>query len=419
MKYGCIGERLAHSFSKEIHNMLADYEYELCEVARDDFDGFMKKRDFCAVNVTIPYKEAVIPYLDYISERARSIGAVNTVVKRNGQLYGYNTDFLGMRAMIEKNGIEIKDKKVLVLGTGGTSRTACAVAKDLGAREIVRVSRTPSGEGEISYAEAYDVHADAQIIINTTPCGMYPKVHASPIDVKLPNFKALEGVVDAVYNPLKSELVSDALSRGVKAVGGLYMLVAQAVFAVEKFMDTEIDGSVIDRVYGEILKRKLNVVLVGMPACGKSTVGKILAEKLGKEFYDTDEMIISREGMAIKDIFEKFGEPHFRRIESDVVQNLAALYTSSVISTGGGAVLDVENIQSLKQNGKVYFLDRPLEMLICTADRPLSSNADMLRKRYEERYEIYKSCADVIIDASVSVDEVVNAILQDIEREDI
>ncbi len=407
MKYGCIGEHLKHSFSKEIHNALADYEYEIAEIPRDKLDDFARARDFAAINVTIPYKELIMPHLSFVDEHAKMIGAVNTVVNRGGELYGYNTDFYGMSELIRHAGIEISGKKVIILGTGGTSKTAHAVARTLGAREVLRVSRS-GRENSVSYDELYKKHNDAEIIINTTPIGMFPDIFGMAAD--LSKFPAISGVIDAVYNPLRTPLVSEAERRGIPAEGGLYMLVAQAVRASEIFTDTEYPHGVLDEVFERIYKEKENIVLIGMPGSGKSTVGKMLADKLKRQFIDTDEMIVVNAGCEITEIFERHGECGFRDIESDVINEAAAL-TGAVIATGGGAVLRGENVAALKQNGKLYFIDRPIEALIPTKDRPLANSADAIKKRYKERYEIYSAATDVKINADMSAEEVAEEIL--------
>ncbi|MBQ1263018.1 MAG: shikimate dehydrogenase, partial [Oscillospiraceae bacterium] len=391
MNYGLIGEKLGHSFSKDVHARLFDYTYEPREIAREDFDVFMKSKDFKAINVTIPYKQMVIPYLDFVDETAKKIGAVNTIVNRDGRLYGYNTDFFGMRALILKNGIEIENKKVLILGSGGTSKTAYAVAESLGAKEIYRVSRS-GRDGSITYADAENCHNDAEIIINTTPAGMYPNIDEAAVDIS--KFTKLCGVVDAVYNPINTKLVCDAKKRGIKAVGGLYMLVAQAVYAAEHFMNTSIESSRIDEIYKEILSQKRNIVLIGMPGSGKSTIGKILADSLNMSFVDTDEVIVRNEGKAIPEIFSELGEEKFRDMESAAVLEVAGLQ-HTVIATGGGAVLREKNVQLLSQNGRIYFIDRELSSIVATSDRPLSSNREALEKRYNERYDIYLKSCDV------------------------
>ena len=391
MKYGLIGEHLGHSFSKVIHSMIADYEYELLELRPDEVAGFMKAKAFAAINVTIPYKEAVMPYLDFISERARAIGSVNTVVNRDGKLYGYNTDFYGMTGLIESLGIEIKGKKVLICGTGGTSKTALAVCESLGAREIHKLSRRAERD-RISYGEAYEKHTDADVIINTTPVGMYPNIGGSPIDIS--TFPRLSGTVDAVYNPLRTQLISDGLERGIPSGGGLYMLVAQAVAACEIFLDKKLDGDITDKVYKRILADKENIVLVGMPGCGKSTIGKMIAETLNRPFYDLDTEIVKDEGREIPDIFAKDGEGSFRDIESRVLFEKLAPVSGSVIATGGGAILREENVRALKLNGRLYFLNRPLCQLLPTPDRPTASSKETIEKRYAERLPIYKRVAD-------------------------
>ncbi|MBQ2236792.1 MAG: AAA family ATPase [Clostridia bacterium] len=390
MEYGCIGEKLSHSFSKIIHNEIYDYDYELYEIKKDELKTLLTERKFKAINVTIPYKQDVIPYLDSIDEFALKIGAVNTIVNKNGKLLGYNTDFSGMCCLIENSKIDLKNKKVLILGSGGTSKTAFAVASYLGAKEIYKVSRK-STESSISYDDAYKLHNDAHIIINTTPVGMYPKIGESAIDIS--DFNKLEGVVDAVYNPLRTALVTLALKRGIKAVGGLYMLVAQAVFAAELFTDKAIDNGEIDRIYKKILLSKENIVLTGMPGCGKTTIGKALAKELNKEFIDIDDEIVKETGKPITEIFAEGGEELFRNIETQVIKRFSALQ-NCVISTGGGAILKEINIDFLKENGRIFYIDRPLEFLVTTDDRPLSSNREMLKKRFEERKDIYEATAD-------------------------
>ena len=391
-KYGCIGKKLTHSFSKEIHARLADYNYELIELTEEEVETFFKKKDFEAVNVTIPYKQTVIPYLDSVSEIAAKIGAVNTVVNRGGKLCGYNTDYYGMKALIEKVGIDLEGKKVLILGTGGTSKTARVVASDMGAREILTVSRRKSDEN-ITYDEAKEIHSDAEIIINTTPSGMYPDTESKPIDIS--PFSHLAGVIDVVYNPLSTNLVLDAKDRNIKAEGGLYMLVMQAVVAAEKFLDTKISREVADKVFSEVLSAKENIVLTGMPGSGKSTVGKLI-ELDGYEFFDTDAEIEKRCGCKIKELIKSKGEKYFRDLESEVIREVSS-ESCRIISTGGGAVLREENVRSLKRNGKIFFLNAELSRLRATDDRPLSDTEDKLARLYAERIGIYQKTADVTV----------------------
>ncbi len=407
MNYGCIGEKLGHSFSKQIHNKLFDYDYELKEIPSQDLESFLSNKDFSAINVTIPYKERVIEFLDFVSDTAKEIGAVNTIVNKNGKLYGFNTDFSGLKSLILKNEIDLSGKKVLILGSGGTSKTAFAVAKDLNAREIYRVSRNCT-YGCITYKDL-EKHKDAEIIINTTPCGMYPNIQEMPLDIG--GFDKLEGVVDVVYNPLQTKLVITAKSRGIKAVGGLYMLVSQAADASEKFIDKTVSNQRVNEIFEDIYNSKQNIVLVGMAGCGKTTVGKKLAEELNLRFIDTDEEIVKKYG-NITDIFKNKGETYFRQLESEVIRETAALQ-GCVIATGGGAVLRKENADLLKLNGKVYFLDRPLEKIQATSDRPLSSNREDLEKRFNERYNIYLNCCDKHIISDGTAEDTVNSIRKD------
>lgn len=393
MRYGCIGETLKHSFSAEIHALLSPESYELCEVAKDSLDEFMTKRDFSGINVTIPYKQAVIPYLYEIDGQAKAIGAVNTVVNRGGRLFGYNTDFYGMCALIRHIGADLNGKKVAILGTGGTSLTAAEVARSLGAAEILRVSRSGK-DGAVTYEALYREHRDIQCIINTTPCGMYP--HPEGLPAELDRFPGLECVADAVYNPLRTRLVAEAGKRGIPAEGGLLMLVAQAVRASEIFLDKTYPADTVERIWKTLVRRKENIVLIGMPGSGKTTVGRLLAERLGREFLDTDEMIASVSTRTPSEILREDGEPAFRDLESRVVRE-ASMRAGVVLATGGGAVLRQENVEALRQNGRLYLLDRPWEQLVPTADRPLSGTRELIRQRYEERREAYLSAADVRI----------------------
>ena len=407
MKYGLIGEHLTHSFSKQIHKSLGDYEYELKEIPRDKLSEFMEKRDFIAINVTIPYKEQVIPYLYYIDDNAKEIGAVNTIVNRDGLLFGYNTDFYGMKMLISHAGVDLAGKKVAILGTGGTSKTANAVAKSLSAKEVITVSRT-SRDGVITYEDLYENHSDTDVFINTTPLGMYPDIFKKAVDIK--KFPNLSGVIDAVYNPLRTPLVEDAKELGIPAEGGLYMLVGQGVRASEIFMGKEYEKGTLDKIYEVLRSEKENIVLIGMPSSGKSTVGKALSEKLGRPFIDTDSVIEENEGISIPQIIKTSGEEVFRKIETEAVFEVSKK-TGVIIATGGGVPLKKENIRSLSENGRVYFIDRPLSSLLPTEDRPLTSTREALEKKFQERYDIYKASADVRIDADCSVDEVLDKIL--------
>ena len=412
MKYGLIGEHLKHSYSCEIHAQIADYEYELHEIPPSGLGGFLKKREFNAINVTIPYKQDVIPYLDEISDTAKRIGAVNTIVNRNGRLYGDNTDFAGMLALARHIGVDMKGRKVLILGTGGASKTGHALAEYMGAESVFYVSRSGKN-GSITYEQAVTEHSDAQIIINATPVGMFPKQDGRPIDISA--FPKLEGVIDAIYNPLRTNLILDAQERGIPAEGGLYMLSAQAVHASAVFRDIPLDESLVDKAFKSVKNDKQSIVLIGMPSSGKTTVGRILAEKCGKQLADTDEYIVRKIGMPISDFFAKFGEAEFRRIEKETVAELSAT-GGRIIATGGGAVLDPENVRALKQNGVLVFLDRRPENLVATDDRPLASRRSALEKLYAERYDIYCAAAELHIDANTTPEAEADAILKELAK---
>ena len=409
MRYGCIGEHLKHSFSKEVHNLIADYDYLICELKPSEIDAFMKSANFSAINVTIPYKETVIPYLSYIDESARLIGAVNTIVNRDGKLYGYNTDFYGMSLLAKSADISFFDKKVLILGSGGTSKTAYAVATAEGAREVLKVSRSAKADA-ISYEDAYERHLDAEVIINTTPVGMFPKIFDTPIDIS--KFPRLCGVLDAVYNPLSTPLILKAKELGIACAGGLLMLVAQAVKASEIFIDKKFPEELVFDIFEKIEKSKKNIVLIGMPSSGKTTVGRIIADKLGRDFCDTDEEITKSERKSIAEIFENEGEAGFRIIESEKIKEIST-NGGMVIATGGGAVLNEANIYALRENGRIYFIDRPLSALTPTSDRPTASTPEDIEKRYRERYGLYISSAEKTINASLCPEDVAEIIIND------
>lgn len=403
MHFGLIGEKLGHSYSKEIHNLIADYGYELREVKKEELGAFMAERAFSGINVTIPYKKSVMDYLDVISDDAKKIGAVNTVVNRDGKLYGYNTDFYGLKALLIHNGVPVRNKKVLILGSGGTSDTAYNVVTGLKAKEAIKVSRTKK-DGFVTYDEAASHHSDADVIINATPVGMYPDDDGIPVNIDL--FPSLSAVADAIYHPLRTNLVSDAENRGIKACGGLYMLVAQAVYAAALFENKKPDENLIDDVYGKILNDKRNIVLIGMPSSGKTTIGKALAARTGKRFVDTDEMIVGTTGKNIPEIFAQEGEKAFREIEKKVICDIAK-YDGTVIATGGGAILDEKNVLALKRNGVIVYLDRKIDNLIVTDSRPLSSNVDDLKKLYDKRKPLYEKYAEITIDDNDDVATVV------------
>ena len=401
MEYGLIGKKLSHSFSKVIHESIMDYEYALKELNEDELDSFMKKKDFRAINVTIPYKNEVIKYLDEIDDSVKKIGACNVVVNNDGILKGYNSDYFGLRSLILKNDISITNKKCLILGSGGTSKTVYWVLKDLGAKELIFVSRTKK-EGCVTYDEAYELK-DVNIIINTTPKGMYPNNDELIIDLN--RFDKLDGVVDVIFNPLRTRLIRQAMAKGIKNAGGLYMLVAQAVKAIEYFKNITLDEKLIDQVYTKILKEKENIVLIGMPGCGKSTIAKAL----NKEMVDVDEYITLNYQRSPKEIIEEDGEKAFRDIESACVKKLS-MSSGLVISCGGGVVVREENIDYLKQNGLIIYIDRDLDKISLSDDRPLSSNSEALRALYDKRKDLYNKYYDIKIENNGSVKEAIDKI---------
>ena len=416
MEYGLIGGRLGHSYSKVIHEMLCGYRYDLCPLpTEEEVRAFMTRRQFRAINVTIPYKLVVMEYCSYIDPHAKAINAVNTIVNRNGLLYGYNTDYPGFSYLCDAHGVEFKDRTVLILGTGGTHNTTWAVAHDRGAKQIYTVSRHPDPEkGELTYAQA--LTTGAQIIINTTPVGMYPNVGVSALDIT--SMPGLEAVIDVIYNPDKTELILRAEELGVPvAVGGLEMLVAQAVYAAEFFLDRKFEDAPaeISRVTAAIRRDTLNVVLIGMPSSGKSTIGRMLAEKLGKRFIDLDDEVVKADGRTIPEIFAAEGEDSFRRKETEQTARFAK-EGRQLLSCGGGVIKRPENIRLLHQNGVILFLDRPLEALTVGGGRPLSSSTDALRAMYTERRPLYLAAADAVVPNHTTVTDAVNAAMEALDE---
>ena len=402
-KSGLIGEKLSHSFSPQIHSHLADYSYKLFEMPEEAVGNFLKSADFDAVNVTIPYKKTVMPYLDEISDEARRIGSVNTVTHtKSGGLRGDNTDYFGFSYLIKKSGIPIEGKHVLILGTGGASLTARAVCADMGAQSITLVSRS----GEVNYQNASDRCADTEVIINCTPVGMYPNNLISPIQFE--KFPRLCGVADMIYNPAKTRLLLDAERLGIKCINGLSMLVAQAKRASEIFLGTEIDDGEIDRICSLIEKNTGNIVLVGMPGCGKSTIADLISKATGRRLVDTDTLICEREGCPIPEIFASHGEDYFRACESRAAAESGKM-SGCVIATGGGIVTREENLDSLRQNGKIFFIRRDISLL-SRDGRPLSATAD-LDEMYAKRLPKYLEFADFTVDNVNTPEDCAGAII--------
>ena len=369
--------------------MLCDYIYELKPLAtKEDFSEFIQKKSFKAINVTIPYKQDVIPYLDEISDKARSIGSVNTIVNRNGKLCGDNTDFDGFLYMVRRTGYNLTGKKALILGTGGTQKTVYAALQSAGISKVVCVSRNPSAD-EISY-ENIKSQEDVQVIVNTTPVGMYPDCGISPVD--LSSFSSLEAVFDVVYNPFETKLLFDAKQKGCITSNGLAMLVAQAKYAAEIFISKKIKEEKIEEIIKKLYKDIINIVLIGMPGCGKTTFGKYLANEFNKNFVDIDEQIEKETNKTIPKIFADEGEVAFRIIESFLTAKVCA-QSRQVIATGGGVVTREENILPLRQNSLVIYLERDINNLQIGGKRPLSKDRAALKKMYELRDPLYKKAA--------------------------
>ncbi len=402
---GLLGEKLGHSFSPQIHSMLADYDYSLFPTPKDELEKFMKCARWDAINVTIPYKESVMPYLDFISDEAAEIGCVNTVVRKGDKLYGYNTDFYGFEYLVKSSGIEIKKRKCLILGSGGASKTVKYALEKMGAGEIIKISRN----GPNNYDNLH-IHHDAQVIVNTTPVGMYPDNLKSP--VKLCNFKKCEGAIDVIYNPAMTAFLLEAQKLGIKFAGGLTMLVAQAKKASEIFEDTFIDDGVMEEIISKLRRQMMNIVLIGMPGCGKSTDGTILAQKLGRELIDTDQEI-AKTGRTPAQIICEDGEEAFRKAEHTAILETAKL-SSKIIATGGGAVTRRENYAPLHQNSIIIFIDRAPDLLT-SENRPLSQSKG-IEKLYRERLPLYKEFADATVNGNGTPHGVADEIIKAMEK---
>ena len=388
MKFGLIGKDVRNSFSKAIHESLG-YDYDLVSLKEDELHQFFLQKDFKGINVTIPYKQEVIKYLDVVSESVKKIGSCNCIVNKDGKLYGYNTDYDGVKYLIEKNNFDLNNKSVLVLGTGGTCKTVSEVLKDLGVKNIYIASRSPK-ENQFSYEDVYELEVD--FIVNTTPNGMIGYSDNRLVD--LSRFNKLEGVIDVIYNPLRTLLLLDAKKQNIPYCNGLAMLVYQAIRASELFIDEEYSKDVANSIFNKIYGQKINVVLVGLPGVGKTTIGKQLAKEFNKTFVDMDEQIVNKENRSINEIFATTGEAYFRKVEHDLCKELS-LKNNLVISTGGGVILNQENVSNLSKNGIVIFLDRDINDFLITKDRPLTKSKEELEKLYENRYPLYKSSCDI------------------------
>ena len=403
LKCGLLGEKLGHSYSPQIHSMLADYEYKLFEKSPEELEDFLKSGEFDGLNVTIPYKKSVMPYCAELSPTAAQIGSVNTIVRRSdGSLYGDNTDAFGFENLIVHNGIEVKGKKALVLGTGGASVTAQAVLKNLGASEVVVISR----KGKDNY-ENIAKHADAEIIANTTPVGMYPNNGKAAVD--LTQFPKLSGVLDVVYNPARTALLLQAEKLCIPCAGGLYMLVSQAKRSCELFTGKSIPDSEIDRIERVLSHQMQNIVIIGMPGSGKTAVSTMLAERLGRKILDTDMIVSEKAGMTIPEIFAAQGEAGFRKLETEATAEVGKL-SGNIISTGGGVVTVADNYELLHQNGVIVWIERDTNKL-ARDGRPISLSSD-LNELYAARLPLYERFADIKADNNGDINDTVNAIME-------
>jgi len=403
LKCGLLGEKLGHSYSPQIHGMLGDYEYRLYEKTPAEVEDFLKNGDFDGLNVTIPYKKTVAPLCGELSPQARLLGSVNTIVRRpDGSLYGDNTDYYGFKELMRENGVDPAEKKCLVLGSGGASVTVCAVLRDLGAEEVVVISRS----GPDNY-ENLEKHADASILVNATPVGMYPNNGKSPLDLMV--FNSLDAVIDVVYNPAHTALLLQAEELGIPYANGLYMLVSQAKRSSELFTGQAIDDELQDDITDTLSAQMQNVVLIGMPGCGKTTIGKLLSEKTGREFLDIDDEVTLRAGKPIPQIFADDGEEVFRRMETEVISDFGKL-SGKIIATGGGAVKNRRNYAPLHQNGQIFWMKRRLEDLPKDG-RPLSLTTS-LEEMYAAREPLYDAFSDFVVFNYKAPEESANAIIE-------
>ncbi len=407
MKLGLIGYPLGHSWSKPIHDFMIGSDYQMFELKPEELEGFMTKKDFDGLNVTIPYKQKVMKYLDEIDETAAKIGAVNTIVNHNGVLKGYNTDYLGFMEMLKRNHIDVQGKKTAVLGSGGASRAVAAALTILGA-DFDIVSRKAERENTILYETMYERSDDYQVIVNTTPLGLAPHPDDMPVD--LSRFTKLEAVADIIANPLRTRLLFEAGCRGLKTAGGLEMLVAQAWHADLLYTGEQLDPQLITDCLAELYRDRRSIVLIGMPTAGKTTVSALLGEACGRDVIEMDDEIVEILGTSIKECFAEKGEDYFRWLEQEVAKDLRS-GGRFVISCGGGVIKNPETMRFLSENSIVVWLKRGIEQLFATDSRPLSSNAEALRKLYEERRPLYELYSDVSADNTGDIGDTVAEII--------
>ncbi len=404
--YGLLGRKLGHSYSPAIHAQLGDAAYRCIELEPDQLGEFLKRDDIGGLNVTIPYKRDVLPFCTWTSESVRQIGAANTLVKRDGKLYAYNTDKPGFMEMTRRSGISVEEAKVLVLGSGGASLAVKAGLSSMGAAQIITISRS----GENNY-DNISRHYDADVIVNTTPVGMCPKCIQSPLSLQ--GFRNLRGVLDVEYNPARTGLMLQAEELGIPHASGLTMLVAQAIRSHEIFFDTEVPDEMTDSILRTLRSDSFNIILAGMPGCGKTTVAGELGRLTGREVIDMDEEVVKAAGKSIPDIFQDDGEKVFRDMESEQIARFGAM-SGKILSLGGGAVLREENYAPLHQNGRIYFLQRDLSLLGMDG-RPLSKDAATLENMYKERLPRYQRFADAEVENSGTPEETARTILSDFQ----
>ncbi len=404
MDFGLIGKNINYSYSQEIHQFFGQDSYQMINIEQEALPNFFKERNFKGINVTIPYKQIVIPYLDLLDETATKTGVVNTIVNENGVLKGYNTDYLALMRLLEQEEIDLSGKKCLILGSGATSKTVFTALRERDAFIIAVASRTPQ-QDMVSYQSLY--HQTYDIIINTTPVGTYPQYDVAPVDLE--KFPSLEFVIDYTYNPLRTKLIRTAVKRKIKSINGLELLVSQAYFARQLFDHQDYDEGMIENIIRKVYQNKLNIVLIGMPYCGKTTIAHQLAIKLNRPMMDTDILIEQKTGESITDLFNIKQEYGFRALEKQVIAELAS--TGSIIATGGGSILDADNMAKLCSEGLVFYLQKDKKTInIVGNNRPLIKNIDEWEQLANAREHLYVQYADVIINKQLTIAETVQEI---------
>ena len=409
MKYGLLGSNLENNFSKDIAEQFGLTDFKEKELSENRFVDFLEGKNYEAISITFPYKKMALNHVDYVSDLAKEIGAVDTVIVKDGATYGYNTDYKGFEYMMERHKISLEGKKVLIIGNGGTAQSVKMIAKKMKAREI-NVVDIKKSLGAISYTECYAKHLDSQIVINTSPVGMSPKIEETPIDMSL--FDQCEAVIDVIFNPILTRFGLDAQENNMKRIIGIEMLVAQMKATVELITGQTISNELLDEVIHNTLIKNCNVVLIGMPSSGKTTIGMMLSEKLNKEFIDMDHVIVNDTKMSVPDIFSHSGEKGFRKLETLTALKLSTL-NNVIIGTGGGTIKNKINMDYLRLNGIIFFIDRDLENLVTEdPNRPLSSSAAAVAKLYDERYPIYQKYATAIIPNNDDIEDTVEEIIR-------